>query len=126
MKKLVVFGVLTAFVLSAGVALAQEKQDALYWYKKGLDSISFTEQVACYTKAIEMAPNWAYAYNNRGVAYFNLAEWDKSKADFDKALQLQPGYKLALANRAGSNFNKAGAAMEAWEGSYRDRLAAGF
>lgn len=118
-----------ALVLAAGQAMAEEK-DALYWYKLGIATEGsfddYAKQVEYYSKAIKLAPNWAYPYNNRGVAYFNLGMFDKSKADFDKALELKPGYKLAMENRAGANFDKKGAAMESWEGSYQDRLAAGF
>jgi tetratricopeptide (TPR) repeat protein len=128
LKRLVIVGILAALVLAAGQALAE--QDALYWYKKALATEGsmddYAKQVEYYTKAIELSPKWAYAYNNRGVAYYNLGQWEKAKADFDTALKLKPGYKLALENRAGTNFNKDGAAMEAWEGSYQDRLAAGF
>ena len=125
MRKRVIIGLMVAaFVLAALPALAE---DALYWYKKGNETAGdYEKQVEYYTKAIELAPNWAYAYNNRGVAYFNLGMWMEAKADWDKAVELKPGYRLAVANRAGANFNKAGALMEVYEGSYQDRLAAGF
>ena len=129
-KRLVLVGLLAVFVLAASQVMAGDEKDALYWYKLGLATegsySDYAKQVEYYSKAIELSPKWAYAYNNRGVAYYNLAMWEKAKADFDKALELSPGYKLAQENRAGVNFNKEGAAMEAWEGSYQDRLAAGF
>jgi tetratricopeptide (TPR) repeat protein len=128
-KRLVLVGLLAVFVLAASQVMAEEK-DALYWYKLGNATEGsyddYAKQVDYYTKAIKLSPKWAYAYNNRGVAYYNLAMWEKAKADFSKAMELKPGYKLAQENRAGVNFNKKGAAMEAWEGSYQDRLAAGF
>jgi tetratricopeptide (TPR) repeat protein len=128
-KRLLFIVALVILALTSGQAIAEEK-DALYWYKLGLstnNSMSdYSKQVEYYTKAIELSPKWAYAYNNRGVAYYNLAMWEKAKADFDMALKLKPGYKLAMENRAGVNFNKEEAAMEVWEGSYQDRLAAGF
>lgn len=124
--RLFVLALAAVFCLTAGAAMAEEK-DALYWYKKGNDCWwSLDKQVEYYTKAIELAPNWAYPYNNRGVAYFHLGDMEKSRADYSKAMELKPGYKLAQANRAGSNFNKKTAADEMWEGSYQDRLAAGF
>lgn len=129
-KRLVLVGLLVVFVLAASQVMAAGKKDALYWYKMGLATEGsyddYAKQVEYYTKAIKLSPKWAYAYNNRGVAYYNLAMWGKAKADFEKAMGLKPGYKLAQANRAGVNFNKKGAAQEAWEGSYQDRLASGF
>lgn len=126
MRKFIGLAVLVAaLTLIAGPAMAE--QDAAYWYKMGNDCWwSYPKQVEYYTKAIELAPNWAYPYNNRGVAYFNLGEWMKAKADWDKAIELKPDYKLAIANRAGANFNKKTASKEVWEGSYLDRVEAGF
>jgi len=126
LKCLVVILFVGGLVLAAGQVMADDQQKALEWYQKGNATLSLTKQVEYYTKAIELAPNWAYPYNNRGVAYYHLGEFEKSKADFDKALGLKPDYNLALANRAGANFNKKEAAMEVWESSYLDRLAAGF
>ena len=128
-RRLVFIAALLILALTSGQAIAEEK-DALYWYKLGLatsNSMSdYAKQVEYFSKAIELSPKWAYAYNNRGVAYYNLAMWEKAKADFDTALKLKPGYKLAMENRAGVNFNKKEAAWEVYEGSYQDRLAAGF
>ena len=126
LKYLMVVLLVGGLILAAGQALADNRQEALEWYQKGNNTWSLTKQVEYYTKAIELVPNWAYPYNNRGVAYYHLGQFEKSKADFDQALELKPDYNLALANRAGANFNKKEAAMEVWESSYLDRLAAGF
>ncbi len=124
MKRMLVLAMVLGIVVAASPVMAET---ALDWYKKGNACWwSYEKQVEYYTKAIELAPNWAYPYNNRGVAYFNLGQWEKAKADWDKAIELKPDYKLAIANRAGANFNKKTAALEGWEGSYRDRLMAGF
>ena len=39
------------------------------------------------------------AYYNRGVAYKNLKQWDKAKADFTKTIAIDPDYKNAYVNR---------------------------
>ena len=36
---------------------------------------------------------------NRGVAYDNLAEWDKAIADYDRALEIEPDHANVLTNR---------------------------
>jgi len=41
-------------------------------------------------KAIELDPNNAAAYNNRGYAYYNLKEYDKAIRDYDRAIELNP------------------------------------
>ncbi|MGB5772260.1 MAG: tetratricopeptide repeat protein, partial [Crocosphaera sp.] len=38
----------------------------------------YDKAIADYTKAIELNPNYAYAYNNRGLAYYNLKEYQKA------------------------------------------------
>lgn len=52
-----------------------------------------------YDKAIELNPNFAKAYNNRGKCYFALDKKLKSKSDFDKAIQINPYYTEAYSNR---------------------------
>jgi len=123
-KRLAMVGLVVFIVFAAGQVMAES---AMEWYQKGnAATLHLKEQVEYYTKAIELAPNWAYPYNNRGVAYFNLGMFEEAVADFDKAIELKPGYKLAIENRAAANFNKKSAAREAWRSSYRDRLASGF
>ena len=36
-----------------------------------------------YTKAINLKPNYANAYNNRGVAYYGKGDYEKAIADFN-------------------------------------------
>jgi tetratricopeptide (TPR) repeat protein len=48
-----------------------------------------------YSKAIELKPDYAVAYNNRGNAYKNKGDIDLAIADYRKALQINPNYKLA-------------------------------
>jgi tetratricopeptide (TPR) repeat protein len=48
-------------------------------------------KVEWYTKAIELKPDYAGAYNNRGMARLDLMEMDSALADFDRAIELDPG-----------------------------------
>ena len=48
-----------------------------------------------YDKAIELNPNSAYAYNNRGYAKFQLQEDYQAIEDYDKAIELDPNYAQA-------------------------------
>ena len=45
-----------------------------------------------YNKAIELDPNDADAYNNRGLAYYYLEEYERAIEDYNKAIELNPNY----------------------------------
>ena len=49
------------------------------------------EAIADYSKAIELSPDAAEAYHNRGTAWLEKSEADKAISDFDRALALVPG-----------------------------------
>ena len=46
--------------------------------------------VAAYTRAIEIHPKFAEAFNNRGVAYLNQKNYAAADADFTRSLELEP------------------------------------
>ena len=56
------------------------------------------EALNAYDKAIELNPNDAPAYNNRGLAYDNLDKNDLAIADYKKAIELNPKYGAAFNN----------------------------
>jgi len=39
------------------------------------------------------------AYNNRGIVYDDLKEYDKAMADYNKANEINPQYAMAYNNR---------------------------
>lgn len=55
--------------------------------------------VADYTSAIELDPQYAKAYNNRGNAYASLGDAETAIADYDAALELDDTLSLAYFNR---------------------------
>ena len=59
-----------------------------------------------YTKAIDLKPNDAEAYNNRGGAYYLKEEYESAIVDFTKAIQLKPDYAEAYNNRGGAYYLK--------------------
>ena len=46
----------------------------------------------CFTKAIEIDPNYADAYYNRGIVYGKQGNLTQSASDFAKALIINPNY----------------------------------
>ncbi|MEN2370608.1 tetratricopeptide repeat protein, partial [Leuconostoc lactis] len=58
--------------------------------------------IADYSKAIELQPDYASAYYNRGTSFFALKDYEKAIADYSKAIELQPDYASAYNNRGNS------------------------
>ena len=71
-----------------------EKQE---WYDKA---------IVHYTAAIDLNPENANAYNNRGVAYKNKGEIDAAIQDYNKAIDLNPEHADAYNNRGVAYANK--------------------
>jgi tetratricopeptide (TPR) repeat protein len=51
-----------------------------------------------YNKSIELDPRFAIAYNNRGIALFNLTKFNESIKDFEMAINIDPNYADAWYN----------------------------
>lgn len=58
-----------------------------------------SNSIADYSKAIELAPDSADVYFNRGDAYDELGEYGKAVADYNKAIELDPTHTSAYYNR---------------------------
>ena len=58
--------------------------------------------IAEFTKAIELDPKYADAYNRRGASYSNKKDDDRAVADFTKAIELNPKFDMAYINRGAS------------------------
>ena len=61
-----------------------------------------------FNKAIQLNPDHALAYANRGVAYYYKGDYDCAIEDFNKVIQLNPDYALAYNNRGGAYRDKTG------------------
>jgi len=59
-----------------------------------------------YTKAIELKPDYADAYNNRGNAYAAKGQHEQASADYTKAIELQPDYASVYNNRGNAYSGK--------------------
>ena len=59
----------------------------------------YENAIAEYSQAIQLEPDYASAYNNRGVAYSYLNEYKKAITDFQKVMELNPDDAFAFNNR---------------------------
>ena len=96
--------------------------NAMEWFAKGHAQVMagrWKEALDFFTKSIEIDPQYAKAYGNRGVAYDILGNTKQAIKDFDKAIELDPqdaqvyfdrglAYaKLGNKNQALMDYNKA-------------------
>ncbi|MCK4796405.1 MAG: tetratricopeptide repeat protein [Spirochaetes bacterium] len=78
-----------------GLKIEADFQRGVAWYHKG----EYDKAIEYYNKAIELDPNYTYAYYNRGSAWENKGEYDKAIKDYNKAIELDPNYTYAYHNR---------------------------
>jgi tetratricopeptide (TPR) repeat protein len=63
------------------------------WLEKGLKlGNNSAEEIHCYTEAIRLKPDFAFAYNNRAVAYKAHGDFDKAVQDFSEAIRYKPDF----------------------------------
>jgi tetratricopeptide (TPR) repeat protein len=75
------------------------------WLEKGNASSTAGkkyEAIVAYTKAIEMKPNYAEAFYNRGLVYKNLGDYVQAIRDYNKAIELNPKFVEAYHERGTS------------------------
>ena len=95
---------LAAILITAGCTHNKtiEGFSATNWSEIGrqaIDAKRWNEALNAYNKAIDLNPNDASAYNNRGLAYDNLNKDDLAIADYNKAIELNPKDADAYYNR---------------------------
>ena len=80
---------------------------AVDWFNKGFNTKDNNLKIDYYTNAIELNPNDFVAYNNRGVAYDSLVNYNAAIRDYNQSIALNPQYALAHNNR-GAAYGKLG------------------
>jgi tetratricopeptide (TPR) repeat protein len=63
----------------------------------------YTQAIEHYTKAIEINPQMAFAYYNRGNAKSDMKNYEEALKDYKTAIQLFPDYSESFFNRANTN-----------------------
>jgi Flp pilus assembly protein TadD len=110
-RALQILAVLFIFTISlmAGSSQGGTEKDAKLYISQGKNLIinkKYYLAIEILDQAIQLDPNYALAYNYRGVAYFRSKSFEKALADFNKAIQLDPCLAVAYNNRAYVYFHK--------------------
>ena len=70
-------------------------QRGLYFSRLGLDWLAHVD----FRRAVELGPDFAEAYNQLGVQFTLLDQFDDAYEAFDSAIELEPANDFALLNR---------------------------
>ncbi len=88
------------------------------FFKKGLENSQngdYEQGIKDFSKAIALKNNYAEAYYNRGILFFEIKQPEKGFADFDKAIKIQPEngmFYFQRANRKWLMLDKEGACVD--------------
>jgi tetratricopeptide (TPR) repeat protein len=86
MKKMLI-ALLTYMMVTASAAWAQ---NAMYFYKLGMDSSLANTKIKYFTKAVELNPDLVEAYEKRAIHYYFQQRYDKAIQDYSKIIELKP------------------------------------
>jgi tetratricopeptide (TPR) repeat protein len=92
---------------------ASQELTAVKWFDKSLALFTggeFTDAkkaLGYLNNAIKLQPDYARAYNSRGLAYRNLGQHQRAIEDCNEAIRLKPDFAEAYSNR-GSAYGKLG------------------
>src|SRR4030042_3305654 len=106
----VIFMVLVLSVVGSTIGCTpKEAMTAAEYIERGnvvFDKGKYDEAIREYSKAIELDPDNAVAWNNRGLAYLYKEQYDLAIADYVKAIELDPWSVMAYAGRGNAYFGQ--------------------
>jgi len=91
---------------SAAPPVRAEELTAQQSFERAFAATDIDEKVRGYTEVIQLKPDFAEAYNNRGFARQRKADLDGALRDYDEAIRLKPDYATAYYNRANTRRDK--------------------
>jgi len=86
-------GPLSSFSPDARVQIYSDRG----WANMGMKA--YEQAINDYNSAIELKPEYAWAYGSRGLVYRILKDYQRAIADFDHAIELKPEYAWAYGSR---------------------------
>lgn len=97
-----------AIQLDEGLALSYNSRGCAYFTEYELDNSAdnLENAITDFSKAIELIPKYAEAYNRRGGAYLSKGNSEDAIADFNKAIELNSEFAEAYHSRGFAYFTK--------------------
>ena len=83
----------------AAPAVQEEELTAQQWFERGFAATDVDEKLRFYNEAIRLKPDYADAFNNRGLARRAKGNVEGALQDFSEAIRLKPDYAVAFNNR---------------------------
>lgn len=101
--KRMLFAVLTYMMVTTSAAWAQ---DAMYFYKRGVESSLANRKIEYFTKALELNPNLVEAYEKRAIHYYFQRRFNNAIQDYTKVIRLKPHGSEAYRMRGSAHLKK--------------------
>lgn len=92
----------TATPTSRAIAPPGSAVGAEFYLKRGEDFSGvhqYDQAIADFATAIQLKPEYAEAYNDRGFAYYLKGDAERAIADYTRAIELRPNYPKAYNSR---------------------------
>ena len=99
--------IIAAVAVIIALSAQWEERDARGYFERGEKFAfrgRFSDAIAEYTRAIELAPDFSEAYRKRAVAHMNLTDYDLAIADQNEAIRQNPKYARAYYDRGISHY----------------------
>jgi tetratricopeptide (TPR) repeat protein len=84
---------------AAAPKVGEEELTAQQWFERGVNAVDLDEKLRFYSNAIRLKPDYADAFNNRGLARSDKGDQDGAIEDYNAAIRLKSDYALAFNNR---------------------------
>ena len=83
----------------AAPAVTEKELTAQEWFERALNTADVDERLRSYTEAIRLKPNYADAFNNRGIVRKEKGDVEGALQDYSEAIRLKPEDAAAFSNR---------------------------
>jgi hypothetical protein len=80
-------------------AVQEEELTAQQWFERGFNAADPDEKLRFYNNAIRVKPDYADAFNNRGIARSDKGDLEGALHDYNEVIRLKPDHANAFNNR---------------------------